>query len=457
MTSESKDLQRELSRTRSNIADLEEALANEKQRVLQGDNAHRNENKAELRRLNTELDDMRHALKEREDAFSRERKTWNIERRNLESSLLKAEDQVASLTRKIQRLEEIEGSLTGHEAKLRQSLEKETERHENEEAVLKRQIDELRTQIGTRKQDIEVSKAEADALKGQLREKKREIQAWEEKAQGLEDEIIILQNSIDDENEQAMEEVLNARREIKDLKEKLRSAIEEGDFQRKKLRSYSDDRARLDAYESEIHMLREQISDYQRQLDMKDKEKRAAEKTITELRAQLVRPEMRSPEARGEDQKDVDDQKRKGLRERCRAAKSQLEDVELLMSQRELQIETLKSREKDLRAQLGEVRNERNTQTQKAIKATGEVDILQRRYENALAKIAKLESGLGEECKALQRAQRESNKQHQGELKGMSKQIMYLRKRFEREQRFRANLTFMKKFFRMQIDLYNAW
>ncbi|KAI9784421.1 MAG: hypothetical protein M1816_000845 [Peltula sp. TS41687] len=456
LTSESKDLQRELSRTRSNTIELEEALVNERQRVLQGDNAHRDENRAEMRRLNTEIDDMRHASKEREDAFSRERKTWNIERRNLESSLQKAEDQVTSLSHKLQRLEEVEGSLTGREAKLKQTLEKETERHENEEATLKRQVVELKKQIGTRTQVVEGSKVEVEALREQLKEKQREIEAWEDKAQGLEDEIVILQNSIDEENEQAMEEVSIARREIQDLKEKLRSTIEDGEVQRKKLKGHIGDRARLDAYESELNMLKEQISDHERQQDLKEQEKRAAEKTITELRTQIVRLERRVRDAQGESQKPAIGQERKDLAEQLRIAKSEMEDLQLQVSQRDLQVESLKLREKDLRTQLRELRNERSAQTQKAIKATGEVDILQRRYENALAKVAKLETGLEEECRALQRAQRESNRQHQGELKGMSKQIMYMRKRFEREQRFRANLTFMKRYFLMKIHMYDA-
>ena len=43
------------------------------------------------------------------------------------------------------------------------------------------------------------------------------------------------------------------------------------------------------------------------------------------------------------------------------------------------------------------------------------------------------------------------------ELKGLVKQIQYLRAKCIREETFRADLVFVKKWFLMQVSMYNAW
>ena len=48
-------------------------------------------------------------------------------------------------------------------------------------------------------------------------------------------------------------------------------------------------------------------------------------------------------------------------------------------------------------------------------------------------------------------------KRHEGELKGLAKQISFLRARCEREEGFRKGLVWTKRWFLMQVDMYNRW
>ena len=50
-----------------------------------------------------------------------------------------------------------------------------------------------------------------------------------------------------------------------------------------------------------------------------------------------------------------------------------------------------------------------------------------------------------------------AQKQHEGELRGLAKQIQYLRAKCTREETFRADLVYTKKWFLMQVEMYNKW
>jgi chromosome segregation ATPase len=160
-------------------------------------------------------------------------------------------------------------------------------------------------------------------------------------------------------------------------------------------------------------------------------------------------------------------------------AKIEVEDLQLQIGDRDNKIESLTLREKDLRSQLKRIREERSLETRKAHAATSELQNLQRRYERALDKAANMQSAWEAERKAVSQRVRFPNtsissvrgesterleleatqkeQRHQGEIKGLVKQIQYLRSKCHREETFRADLAYAKKFFLMQIELYNAW
>jgi hypothetical protein len=50
-----------------------------------------------------------------------------------------------------------------------------------------------------------------------------------------------------------------------------------------------------------------------------------------------------------------------------------------------------------------------------------------------------------------------NEKTHASELKGLAKQIQYMRAKCEREEAFRKDLVFSKRWFLMQVEMYGAW
>ena len=51
----------------------------------------------------------------------------------------------------------------------------------------------------------------------------------------------------------------------------------------------------------------------------------------------------------------------------------------------------------------------------------------------------------------------EKEKRHIGELKGLAKQIQYLRGRLAREECFREGLGWQKRWFLMNVEMFSQW
>lgn len=51
----------------------------------------------------------------------------------------------------------------------------------------------------------------------------------------------------------------------------------------------------------------------------------------------------------------------------------------------------------------------------------------------------------------------QTDKRHQAELRGLVKQIQFMRSKVEREERFRRGMAFEKRFLLMQIECFREW
>ncbi|KAI9834453.1 MAG: hypothetical protein M1826_002607 [Phylliscum demangeonii] len=317
---------------------------------------------------------------------------------------------------------------------------------------------ELNNHIEMHQQATERSRTELAALRKELEAKKKEARNLEEKVQGLEDEIVVLQGSMEDEMEQTKADLSAAQEELAALKEQLKGVGAERDMQSRKLRVFEENHARSEAYEVEIRTLKRQLADHRQQQEIHIRDRHAAEQSVAELRAKLVGLETIAHGAQSEAIRHAIEQERQERKEwqiQLDKAQVEIEDLEGRLSQQDFRVESLTLREKELRAQLKKARDERAYQNQKASKGATELDELQRRHEDAVSKISKREKSWEEERRALGQVQLVSHKQHQSELKGLAKQIMYLRKKCEREERFRGDLAFVKKFFMMQVEMYH--
>ena len=223
LTSESTALQKELSKSRKAIEDLEDKLEHEKTLALNNEREVRDQYKAEIDRLNDEIEDLRAEVREKERLYDDDSDKWDSERRNLESQRDRAKEQAAGLQRTIDSLQEVEGTLSGKEMKLQEALQSEKDRHDSQEALLSRQIKELNEDIQTRRKAFEEVRSELSNVNEEFRLSQREQRSLAEKIEGLEDEIEILQTSLDDESDHASREISAARQESETLRRELLS------------------------------------------------------------------------------------------------------------------------------------------------------------------------------------------------------------------------------------------
>ena len=177
-------------------------------------------------------------------------------------------------------------------------------------------------------------------------------------------------------------------------------------------------------------------------------------------------------------------EERKDLHELLKDSKVETEELQLRISDREARIESASVREKDLRGQLKRVRDDRTHQTKKCNAFVIELENLQHRYEDAIDKVAhqqqeweeerkaivsrvrfpnmsvsSIHAGHGDstELKQLELEIQEKERRHQGELRGLAKQIQWMRAKCTREEGFRTGLAYEKKFLLLQIEMFKAW
>ena len=237
LTSESASLQKDLSKSRRTIEDLEEKLKHEQTLALASEREVRDEYKDELDRLHAtieglnenieqlkdKIEDLEAEARQKERLYDDDSDKWDSERRNLESERDRAEGKAAGLQRTIDRLQEAEGTLSGKEIKLQQALQSEKDRHASEEAVLTRQINELNEDSDARRKALEEVRSELSTAREELRLSQREQKSLSEKIEGLEDEVEILQTSLDDESEQANREISAAKQESEVLQRQIQT------------------------------------------------------------------------------------------------------------------------------------------------------------------------------------------------------------------------------------------
>lgn len=223
LTAESASLQREVSRLKSTVHQLEESLEQERQHALEIERDIRSQYKEQIDRLNDEISDLQAEVRERENLYDNDSEKWETERHNLESEKNRAEERAAGLQKAIDKLREVEGSLSNNENRMQEALQMENERHKKEEAVLSRQIDELQQNLEARQGMLEDLRNELATVRDELRQTQLDYRAQTEKAAALEDEVEILQATIDEESEKANSDLEQAKRRSEMLEEELRS------------------------------------------------------------------------------------------------------------------------------------------------------------------------------------------------------------------------------------------
>jgi chromosome segregation ATPase len=162
----------------------------------------------------------------------------------------------------------------------------------------------------------------------------------------------------------------------------------------------------------ELRTLRKQVAEAHRSLQK-----------ATAKNRELERAAMKE-----EDQKD--------FHELLRSSTLEAESLALKLSERE-------GRLNELKKHVLRIREERDAHRREAEAVTNNLDVLQQRLEEALAKNTHLKS---------------SNKtKHEKEMRGLGKEIIWLRARLQREEKFRRDLAWSKGLMELGERVRVAW
>lgn len=273
-----------------------------------------------------------------------------------------------------------------------------------------------------------------------------------------------------------------AHQQMKDLR--IMSKDNEKVLQRKLLEAERQAQSDNDSAEQQREQLEQELSECRLQQEEQKSKNLANEKTINRLRTRIhsLEQSLHANRLSSTSDRTMADE-RKDLHDMLKDAKLEAEDLNLQISDRQSQIDAASSREKELRLQLKRIREERALYFKKSTALNTELEKVQIQFDRALDKIAHQQKSWDEERKAIVSRVRfpntsissispgdspeelkqvelvvqEKEKIHQRELKGLAKQIQWMRARFLREEGFRKGLTYEKRFLLMQIEMFNAW
>ena len=269
-------------------------------------------------------------------------------------------------------------------------------------------------------------------------------------------------------------QLADARQQLKEARAKSKDDMRT--LQRRLAESEGQVQSNLDTYEQQREQLEAELSATRSEQDALLAKNTTATQTISRLRTRISSLENDIRVHRQATAADVTiAEERKDLHEMLKDAKLTAEDLQVQINSRDSQLESISTREKDLRAQLKRVREERTLQTQRSTALSAELENVQTRYERAIDNLTRQQHNWDEERKAMASRVRFANtsvssvhandnpnlesmqKKHMGELKGLGKQIQWLRAKCTREEGFRNGLVHEKKFLLMQIEMFEAW
>jgi chromosome segregation ATPase len=391
---------------------------------------------------------------------SREFGTPVRERNELRLKLMAAESGRDARISQTQRLEAelneaIAAKSNGTPVRERNDLRQKLRESERKLASLQDKVETLQSELEYLQQEktiaaersdlhelLKKSKIEAEQLQIELDRRDR-IAAVQAKNGVRKDAGGIVQQQLD----LALADVEDLQAQVTDLETRLRESLEKERKMRTQAKSLSDAQARLTDLESQVQdrtgsatgharreaelrgQLRTVTADVERlQLDIAEKDGiiEAAGRKETELRARLQKVQSKVSSAAAAD--DTIRFEREDLLAQLDDADLELQALQAQLGEREARLSASLAREAELRGKLKTQRHSMNADAK-----SGEEVARQQQHISAL------------------------EKRHEGELRGLVRQIQYLRARCTREEGFRADLSFVKNWFMLQVEMYSAW
>ena len=397
LSAESQALQRDMSKAYTRIRDLEASLDTERLRAEENERNLRSEAKEEIDRLSNQVSKMRRELDDRQSRFFAEQNQWESQRRELQSQREKSDEKAAGLQRTISKLQEVEGTMSGKEMKLQEALESENLRHQKEEGVLGRRIQDLNDDIQEKRQELEDIRSKLSQAKDDLRTSEQEQGQLERKVEALEDEIEVLQSELD------CEDAEKARRRLEAAEEEAESLRAELIETQQKLDEMRALGARKETDQS--HELR-QIEEQLRQVKT---ERQGLHDRLASDNLALRQLQASSAEAEAE---------RDELRSQLKEMRNQVDDT-FKLDQEKIEMRTSKMK---LQNELSRLQEERRSLSDKNIS-------LERELEAEIARSTDEEARLTEEVRELQRKAALSSSSKDREAIVINKKVLRLENR----------------------------
>jgi chromosome segregation ATPase len=508
LTKESEELQRDLVQSRSDNVRLQKEIDYERQQSLDNERSQRQDANLAQEKVTLENNRLRRALESERAKNTNIEETWTAKYKELNSQKDVLEKRANGLQQSIDKLQQTEGAISSKESQLQNALESEKEHHKSEERLLNKQIHDLQTDVAEKRNTINQYRTEIATLKEDIRTHARNTEKSSEREQALEDEIVVLQSAIDEATEHANQEATRLRKQIdtqrsqisankqeisrlqselsaaemqaralmdntkvevtNEQQSQLRNQLESALKQAKDLRARILDlesKARSEALvldkasnqrDEKLQQLQDQLEQkaYDLELEKAEKEKirEGVEKTTQRLRTRVqdLEKELRTARLANAEEKTIAIE-RKDLHEMLKSAKLEAEDLRFQLMDRQAHADSAREREKTLQSQLQRVRSERSQHQKRASELVRDLKHLRSLYDSTVEELEKKANAIDPEDFNAK------DKQHSAELRGLAKQIGFLKARCQREQAFRESLTYEKKFLLMQVDMFKAW
>lgn len=453
--------------------------------------------KAELRKAKCKIEiDLQRANDERAVL---EQKASDLEA-DLQDANASAHEQEVKLEKQIRDLRNQLKSLNGEREGERQAAERniisletridELLKLDRSDGGLELELESLRANLSdARKRENELVQKESTSRRA-IRELRQQIDKIERELLDTQNAAALrLSPSASSPRSGRKSEVEELRRQISSNQEQLR------EFRSKVKtleRKFSDQKAAYEQLEIEKSLVDQEVAEIRESNEAMVHKNLEVSSTIGDLRKRIhglerelhgaqLDKHLKSSEDTRTAQQQISEE-RQELHEHIKAATLEIEQLQAQMNARDEEIRLRRKKEKDLDAQVRNLRKEKNQLDSVSQGTVEDLKKVTRRYQKAVEKTVQLQAAWDDErkaikqhvrfsestnkrenaktdveSKALEKQVQESEERHRAEMKGLAKQIRYLRAKVSREAGFRADLSFSKNFFLMQINLYSAW
>lgn len=394
-------LQGEVEKLEQEIADLEGSLEDERQHALEIERNARAQRADEIERLNDEISDLQAEIREKDNLYDTDSDKWETEKQTLESERERAEEKAAGLQRTIEKLREVEGSLSDKETRLQEAMQSEADRHKSEQGLLSRRVEDLQDALETRQSLLTDLRNELSTVRDELRQSTVDRQAQLDKIAALEDEVDVLQNTLDDESGVQRNDLAAVKAERDELRRRVET------LQRRS--PAKSPRAPDSVDQASAARMKWQLSDVTSQFEKAVEEKQTLQSQLSTVTFELETVKSSLAEARAErDELDAELQ---------RASKSGADTVRI--DQDRLDLRTAKMK---LDNEVRRLKDEN-----KAL--ANQRDAIEQTLEQEITKAAEEEERLGHEIRELQAKLRSPSDSY--ELTGARRTIRELERRVE--------------------------